>query len=397
MTDLLLRRCRPWGREPADILVRDGVIAAMAPDLDAGGAEVIDVGDQLVLPGLIDAHCHLDKTLFGGPWVPHSAGDPLAERIATERRRRGELGLPNADHVAALLTRMVAAGTTHVRSHTDVFPEAGLDGFAAVADATARLAGRITVEQVAFPQHGIVAEPGTYELLDEALRTGVRAIGGIDPAGMDGDPVRHLDLVFGLAAKHGAHVDIHLHDGGTLGEWQLTLISERTKAMGLGGTVAVSHAYALGQAAPARQDQLAEVLADAGVAIVTGAVYDFPVPPLKKLRAAGVRVALGHDGIRDLWGPYGTGDMLDRAMHLAYRSIFRRDEDIELALRAATTGAAQVLGRDPYGLAPGAPADLVVVAARTAAEAVVTRPPRSLVLKDGRVVARDGVLVDGPV
>jgi cytosine/adenosine deaminase-related metal-dependent hydrolase len=391
VTDLLLRRCRPWGHEPADILVRDGVIAAIAPDLDA--AEVIDIGGQLVLPGLIDAHCHLDKTLYGGPWVAHTAGDPLAERIATERRRRGELGLPNADNVTALLTTMVVAGTTQVRSHTDVFPDAGLDGVAAVTEAAERLGGRITVEQVAFPQHGIVAEPGTYELLDEALAAGVRTIGGIDPAGMDGDPVRHLDLVFGLAEKHGAHVDLHLHDGGTLGEWELTLIAERTRTLGLGGTVAVSHAYALGQAAPARQDQLAALLADAGVAIVTGAVYDFPVPPLKKLRAAGVRVALGHDGIRDLWGPYGTGDMLDRAMHLAYRNTFRRDEDIELALTAATTGAAEVLGRAPYGLVPGAPADLVVVPAGGPAEAVVTRPTRSLVLKDGRVVARDGALV----
>jgi cytosine/adenosine deaminase-related metal-dependent hydrolase len=85
--------------------------------------------------------------------------------------------------------------------------------------------------------------------------------------------------------------------------------------------------------------------------------------------------------------------MLERAMHVAYRSTFRRDEDIELALEAATYGGACALGLEPYGLGPGAPADLVVVAARTAAEAVVSHPIRELVLKDGRVVARDGHLV----
>jgi cytosine deaminase len=85
--------------------------------------------------------------------------------------------------------------------------------------------------------------------------------------------------------------------------------------------------------------------------------------------------------------------MLERAMHVAYRSTFRRDEDIELALEAATYGGACALGLEPYGLGPGAPADLVVVAARTAAEAVVSHPIRELVLKDGRVVARDGRLV----
>jgi cytosine/adenosine deaminase-related metal-dependent hydrolase len=77
--------------------------------------------------------------------------------------------------------------------------------------------------------------------------------------------------------------------------------------------------------------------------------------------------------------------------HTAAR--FRRDEDIELALEAATYGGACALGLEPYGLGPGAPADLVVVAARTAAEAVVGHPIRELVLKDGRVVARDGRLV----
>ena len=85
--------------------------------------------------------------------------------------------------------------------------------------------------------------------------------------------------------------------------------------------------------------------------------------------------------------------MLDRAMHVAYRSTFRRDEDIELALDAATYGGARALGVQPYGLREGALADLLVVPASTAAEAVVTRPPRDLVLKSGRVVARGGQVV----
>jgi cytosine/adenosine deaminase-related metal-dependent hydrolase len=392
VTELLLRDCRPWGAERADILVRDGLIAAIAPQLDTGTAEVVDLAGDLVLPGLIDAHCHLDKTLFGGDWVPHSAGDPLIERINNERRRRAELGLPSVDNIAALLETMVVAGTTHARSHVDVYPDVGLSGWHAVDEAVARLAGRITVEQVAFPQHGVLTEPGTAELLDQALRGGVGAVGGIDPAGIDRDPVRHLDIVFDLAERHGAMVDIHLHDGGSLGEWELELIAERTRATGLHGRVAVSHAYALGQAAPARQDRLIEVLADAGVAVVTAAVYDFPVVPVKKLNAAGVPVASGHDGIRDLWGPYGSGDMLERAMHVAYRSTFRRDEDIDLALRTATHGAAAVLCLNGYGLAEGAPADLVALPARTTAEAVVAHPVRTLVLKAGRIVARHGQL-----
>jgi cytosine deaminase len=393
MSDLLLRGGRPWGVDgPADILVRSGVIERIEPAIAAEEADVVDVSDRLVLPGLVDAHCHLDKTLYGGPWVPHSAGDALEDRIANDLRRRRELGIPSVDRIVALLERMAAAGTSHVRSHTDIDPEVGLAGVEAVRAAERRLDGRIGVEQVAFPQHGVLINPGTAELLEEALRSGVETIGGIDPAGIDRDPVRHLDIVFDLAARYDARVDLHLHDGGSLGMWELELIVDRTRDTGLAGRVTISHAYGFSQADPASQARLIDRLAEAGVTLLTAAVYSFPVPPVKRLRAAGVNVACGHDGICDLWGPYGSGDMLERAMHVAYRSTFRRDDDIELALEAATYGGARALGLEPYGLAVGVPADLLVVAARTAAEAVVTHPVRELVLKGGRVVACAGRL-----
>ncbi|MEU4546632.1 amidohydrolase [Nonomuraea dietziae] len=384
MTDILLRGGRPWRLPaPADLLVRDGVIARVGQGLDAGGARVVDVSGRLVLPGLVEAHCHLDKTLYGGAWVPHSADDTLTGRMSNDLGRRAELGVPSVERITALLERMSSFGTTHVRTHTDIDPAVGLRGVEAVGEAAAALSDRVTVRQVAFPQHGLLTNPGTAELLEEALKSGVEAIGGIDPAGIDRDPVRHLDIVFELASRYGAAVDLHLHDGGTLGAWELELIIERTAALGLGGRVTVSHAYALGQIDGAHQDRLAKGLAEAGVAVVTAAVYSFPVPPVRKLREAGVTVACGHDGIRDLWGPYGSGDMLERAMHLAYRSTFRAEADIELALEAATYGGARALGLPGYGLSVGDQADLVVVPAGGAAEAVVTHPPRSLVMKRG--------------
>lgn len=387
MRDLMLRGGVPWGRdEPADVLVRDGRIASIGAATAAPDAEVRDVTGRLLLPGLVEAHCHLDKTLFGQQWVPHSAGDALAERIGNDRVRRHELGLPRADNVRALLRTMAAAGTSHVRTHTDVDPEMGLRGVEVVQQVASELAGEVTVQQVAFPQHGILDLPGTADLLAAALDRGVEVVGGIDPAGMDNDPVRHLDVVFGLAERYDVGVDIHLHDGGSLGVWELERIAERTRSSGLAGRVAVSHAYALGEATPAVQERVIETLAGAGVAIVTGAVYDFPVAPVRTLHEAGVTVACGHDGIRDLWGPYGSGDMLERAMQVAYRNTFRRDDDIELALAAATYGGAALLGVDSYGLVEGAAADLVVVAAGSGAEAVVTRPRRELVLKRGAPV-----------
>jgi cytosine/creatinine deaminase len=391
MTDLLLRDVLiPGSDTPADLLVRDGVVAATGRGLAADGVPAEDLGGKLLLPGFVDAHAHVDKTLWGGPWVPHTAGPGLAAKIRNGVERRAELGLPSADHITALLAQMVVSGTTHVRTHVDVDTVMGLAAVEAVREALTRLDGRITAELVAFPQAGLLTRPGTAELMGRALASGVELVGGIDPAGLENDPVQHLDVVFGLAQEHGSGVDIHLHDGGALGAWQFELIIDH--ALAASARVNISHGFALGEVARPVQDRLVARLAEAGVTLTTVAPSSAPSLPLAALREAGVAVGAGNDGVRDLWSPYGTGDMLERALFLAQRARFVRDEEIEIALAAATTGGARVTGRRA-GYAPGDPGDFVAVAARTPAEAVCIRPVRSLVVKAGRVVARDGRLV----
>ncbi|MFE3028171.1 amidohydrolase family protein, partial [Nocardia tengchongensis] len=220
----------------------------------------------------------------------------------------------------------------------------------------------------------------------------VEVIGGLDPAGYDGNPNGQLDVLFDLAEKYGAGIDIHLHDRGALGAWQYDLIAARTKATGLAGRVTISHAYAMGEVEPGEQRRIAESLADAGVSMVTCAVGSSPVVPVRVMAAAGAGLALGNDGIRDLWTPYGDGDMLRRIMQVAFRDRLVADEEIELALVAGTYGGAALLGIEDYGLRVGAAADLFTVDAETPAAAVVSVPPRALVVKRGRVVARHGSL-----
>ncbi|GAA3208971.1 amidohydrolase [Actinocorallia longicatena] len=371
-----------------DLWIRDGRLTAPGP-----ADEEIDLAGRLVVPGFVDAHCHLDKTLWSGPWAPNTAGPRLRDKIDYTRSRRADFGVPSAPRIAELLGTMAAAGTTSVRTHTDVSPEFGLDGFHAVAEAAAALEKVITVEQVAFPQYGLLTNPGTLELMDRALATGLaQVVGGIDPAGVDRDPVAHLDAVFGLATAHDVPVDLHLHDPGTLGAWQFELIIDRTLRAGMEGRVTIGHGYALAELSGIPQDELIAALAAAGIGLATCAAHDDPVVPVLKMRDAGAGLGLGSDGIRDLWSPWGNGDLLDRAHQLASRSGFFADEDLAQALVTATTGGAELLGLTGHGLDEGATADLVVLDAESAAEAVVTRARRLLVLKEGRTIARDGVL-----
>ncbi len=287
MTDLLLRDARLWGREGrTDLRIRDGAIAAIGDALSGEGAAVEDLGGAVVIPGLVDAHAHVDKTLWGGPWVPRTAEPGLAAAIAYGRDRRTEFGVPNPDYITALLTNMVVSGTTHARSHVDIDPGIGIGAVHAVREGVERLAGRIDVELVAFPQTGILASPGTAELMEEALEAGVKTIGGIDPEGFDGDAERHLDLVFALAEQHGAEIDIHLHDGGDLGVREFDLIIERTSALGYTGKVVISHAFALCDADVATRARLIADLAELQIGLTS--VAPKKILPLRELDDAGV-------------------------------------------------------------------------------------------------------------
>jgi cytosine deaminase len=376
---LVISGVRPWGGPVTDLYVLDGVFTAERPE----GASVLDGQGQLALPALVDAHAHLDKTTWGRPYRAHTAGESLASLIDNERAHRGELG-PVAERAGALLDRYVANGVLHIRSHVDVDPEIGLGSIRGVVEAAA--SRPVTVEIVAFPQSGLLIRPGTAELMAEAVDAGAHLIGGIDPAGFDGDPIRHLETIFGVAAGKGVGLDIHLHDRGSLGAWQIDRIVDYTREHDLTGRVTIAHCFALSTVDQGRQQQLIDAIASVDIALTTVAPGTTPQLPLKALSAAGVRVGIGHDGVRDLWSPYGTGDLLEKVHAVAYMSGYRDDADIDSVLRAATHGGADVIDLRDYGLTPGCRANLLLLPVTSTVEAVMDRPGQRTVIANGAVV-----------
>lgn len=343
-----------------DLTITGGRIAAIDPHRGLAGD--VGLGGALVLPGFVEGHVHLDKTLLGLPWRAHAAAPTVRARIEYERRERAGLG-PVQPRAIALLRQMIGFGTVAVRTHVDIDDTIGLDNFHAVMEVVAGWRAVLPIEVVAFPQSGIVSRPGVAELLDAALREGADLVGGLDPATIDGDAKAHLDIVFGLAARHGRGIDIHLHDADPGGNVQLRDIAARTRAAGMAGQVTVSHAFSLGTPDPNDFAATADALGEAGVAILTSSPGSVPLPPVKALRARGVVVRGGSDNIRDLWSPFGNGDMLERAFLIAQRQGFRADDDIAIAL--------DICSAPP--LSVGARADFVTLGAETVAEAVAGR------------------------
>ncbi|MDX2212446.1 MAG: amidohydrolase family protein [Oculatellaceae cyanobacterium bins.114] len=385
--DLLIQQAKLPDGSLAQVAVKDGCISAIAPlDQTLGTAkEVLDIQGNLLCPGLVDGHIHLDKTFWGTPWQSHIPGDTVRQRVEIEKQMLREIKTPVEERASHLIERAIQQGTTLIRTHVDIYPEVGLRNLEGVLNVRDRYRDFVDIQIVAFPQSGLLSCPGTLELLDAALFEGADLIGGLDPAGIDQDVNGHLHEIFRLAEKHGVSIDIHLHDPGHLGIYELEQIAQRTIATGMQGRVAVSHAYCLGMVSPDLADTTTERLATAAIAIMTNAPGHHPFPSISRLRQAGITVFSGSDDVRNAWCPFSNADMLERAMLIAYRSNFLTDADLMTAFEMITTGGATVLGVEKYGLQEGAIADFVVLAADSIPEAIATRSSRKYVIKHGHI------------
>ncbi|WP_123390613.1 amidohydrolase family protein [Nocardioides aurantiacus] len=392
MTDLLISDVRPWGADPVDLLVADGVLAEVVPTgtapRGAPAARRIAGHGLLALPGLVNAHAHVDKSWWGRPWESYEGAPGVQGRIAHERARRDDLGIPSVATTRAVLDQLVRHGTTAVRSHVDVDLGLGLRGIEVVREAAAAYDG-LRVELVAFPQDGVLRRPGVMELLDRAAAAGVEHVGGLDPASIDRDPVGQLDGIFDVAARHGCGIDLHLHDGGELGAFQVELVVERTERFGLQGRVTLAHGFAVAQVDQVRRRDLLQAMGALGITMTTVAPLGSPQLPVAELDAAGVGLGLGTDGIRDLWSPYGTGDVLGIAWQLARASGLARDADLRRVVELATSDGGRFVGGPTHDLVAGSRADVVLLEAENPMDALVRTPPRRLVVAGGRVLHDD--------
>lgn len=391
MTSLLIRNVRIMDEDKADILIRDGVIADIGPGLEAPDAPVEDGGGLIAIPGLVDAHTHLDKSLLGLPWYKNDVGGgSLTGMIENERRMKKALGYdPHIQSMRHAL-KTAAFGTTLIRSHVDIDTEGGLKALAGVMETAEKLRDVVEIETVAFPQSGLMIREGTAELMDQAMAMGADLVGGLDPCAVDRDPKGHLDAIFSLAEKYGKGVDIHLHERGEMGLFSMELIMERAEALAMKGLLTISHAFCLGMPDFRKVDAMLARLAALDVRIMTTAPASSPAPMVRELDAHGIKIGAGNDGFQDTWGPYGNGDMLERAKYVGLRNNLRMDSEVKRALDICTGGGAEAMAKPRRELKPGAPGDVVLVEGEAVVQAVTAHAPRKLVVKGGRVTARDG-------
>ena len=388
-----------------DVVVEDEHVVGVGPGLGSGVADRVEAAHGLLLPAFVDTHVHLDKALIRDQLVEHDG--TLTGAIRAIHAAKAAYDVEDVRRRArAVIESSVLTGTTRLRSHVDVDTIGGLVPLEGVLAAAQDCASIADVELIAFPQEGIVRDPGTADLMVAAMQHGASVVGGMPHWEQGEDDQReHVRFCFELARRFDADVDMHVDETDDGSVRTLAMVVEETERSGWQGRVTAGHVCAL---AAADDDYAAEVVAGcarAGITVVANPVTNLVLQGrgdrglvrrgttrVRELLAAGVPVAFGQDCIKDGFYPFGRGDLLEVALVSAHVAHLTTVAEQHVALAAVTTvPAAAWRLASTYGVGVGARADLQLYAAPTWPEVLrLQEPPRHVWFR-GREVARTTV------
>lgn len=391
--DLLIKnaKTRKTGKENVSIAIKDGRIAEIGA-VGGEGKNEIDAGGALVTESFVNGHLHLCKVytleMAGqdalGSYHDSGMGGAMTaiEQAARFKEAYDEKWiLPNVRKACDLALKY---GNTHIRAFADVDPKARLEGVSALIKAREEYRGKVDLQVVAFPQDGVVRDPGAEDYIRQAMDLGADVVGGIPWIEFTvADEHEHINKMFALAKKYDKGLSMLLDDVGDPNERTLEMYAVKAIETGMQGRVTAQHCRAMALYEENYFRKVVALMKQAGV----GLVSDPQTGPLharvKDLLAAGVNVALGQDDIADAYYPFGRNNMLEvafLAVHLLWMTTF---DGMEKIYDMITTSAARALGMKGHSLEPGGNADLVILDAEDVYHAIWEHNAPRYVIRNG--------------
>ena len=402
MLDLIIRGATlPDGRENIDIGIAGERIAAVEPNLQSEALQIIEAHGRLVTPPFVDAHIHLDSALSLGLPRMNQSGT-LLEGIALWGELKPDLTAQAIyERAKKLCLWSMARGTLGIRSHVDICDDRLLS-VEALVHLREEMRPYIDIQLVAFPQDGFFRYANSAQNLERALDMGVDVVGGIphfERSTEDG--TYSVKALMSLAADRGLLVDMHCDETDDPNSRHIETLAAETIRHGMGGRVTGSHLTSMHSMDNYYVSKLIPLIAEAGVAAIANPLINITLQGrhdtypkrhgmtrVKELLAAGVNVGFGHDCVMDPWYSFGSHDMLEVASMGLHVGQLTGVEDVKACFAAVTENPAKILGLDGYGIAPGCHADLVVLQAADAFEAIRIFAERLYVIRRGKILAQ---------
>jgi cytosine/creatinine deaminase len=401
--EILVKNVALWGTEGlCDIGIANGRFVSIGQSAASSNAGLtLDAEGRMAVPGFVEPHIHLDKALISER-APVNISGTLTEAIEILWNIKRNYTVDEiADRASRVLERALESGIFRLRTHVDVDPIGGTRPAEGLIRARERFRDLMDIQIVAFPQEGIVKSPGTEALMREVMKSGVDVVGGMPfNEASPQDSRRHIEIVFDIAREFDADIDMHVDETDDPMARTLEVLAELTIANGWQGRVTAGHTCALASYPRNYADHVIGRLHQANVNMIAnpatnlmlqGRLDDYPkrrgVTQVKELLAAGVNVACGQDCVHDTFYPFGQNDPLEIAFLLCHASQMSQPAEILTVMDMVTNNAAKALRAPDFRVAVGAVADLVVLDARDAREALATRAPRRWVIRRGKLIA----------
>ena len=383
------------------IRVENGVfteIGCLEPKSDE---EVFDLDRKLVLPPFVESHVHLDTCLTAGDPEWNMSGT-LFEGIECWAKRKKKLSRSDIRSRVQQAVRLYAAnGIQFIRTHVDV-TDPSLMAMEAMLELREELRGVMEIQIVAFPQEGILSYPNEKQLLTEAVKMGADAVGAIPHFEFTREySVESLHFALDLAAEWNKLVDVHCDEIDDEASRGLETVAAKALELGLYDRVTASHTTAMHSYNNAYVLRLMRLLKMSRINFVAnplvnthlqGRADTYPkrrgITRVKELTEAGINVSFGHDDIFDPWYPMGNGSLRDVVFMGLHVCQMMGYEDIMNSYRFITENGARTLHiTDHYGIAPGKPANFIVLDASDYYEALNRNAAVLYSFRSGKLIA----------
>jgi cytosine deaminase len=406
MSDFVLQNVTTRERGSVDIEIRDGVIDRIV-SAGEGHVETVDADQRYAADGrfatasLTEPHTHLDAALTAGRPEWNQSGT-LAEGWSLWEDLRHEITKEEIKRNATRTIEWLAAnGVTRIRTHVDTTYEE-LTGVEALVEVREAVDDIVDLQLVAFPVSGLFTTDGDVELFRDAIDMGLDLVGGIPHNEYTReDGVKEIETALDIAEETGLPLDLHIDETDDPQSRFTGVLASEALKRGLGERTTASHATAMHSYSNAYAAKLIGMLADSGMNVVTnppinevlqGRYDDYPRrrghTRVRELREAGVPVGIGQDDIVDPWYHYGDGDPLTAAFVLLHFAHMNGRDDIDPLWEMLVDANARIFGAVDHGLEEGNEGSIVVYDSPDPFNTLRLRPPRTLVLNEGRPIAK---------
>ncbi|MFH2070706.1 MAG: amidohydrolase family protein [Elusimicrobiota bacterium] len=399
--DLLIKNARMRGRDGLmEIAISKGRIQKIAKKCPGKAEKTIDAKGNLVTESYCNAHLHLCKVwtlqmmdekalkdYHGSDMGKAMTAIELAARVKEKYDEKWII--KNVRKAVELAARY---GNLHIRAFVDVDTKARLEGIKAVLKAREEYKGIVNIQVVAFPQDGVVRDPGAEQLIVRAMDMGADVVGGIPWIEYTEEDERiHIQKMVAIARKYKKDVSMLVDDAGDPTLKTIEMLATETIKTGWQGRVLAQHARAMCLYPKPYFQKVAALLKKAGM----GVVSDPHTGPLharvKELLEEGVQVCLGQDDISDAYYPYGRNNMLEIAFLASHLLWMTTESEMETLYDMITVNAAMLMNVRNFGLKNGNDANLVVLGVNSVVDALRYHEAPAYVISNGKVISEGSV------